>query len=117
MTFEQYVSPVRACHGVVMTAIADRDGIPVESWGIARREAEEVVAEFATFLRELLSANRELQLGALEQVVLHGSERSVMVTAINGGYFLLTVVNREGEAGKARFASRRAAFALRRELV
>jgi predicted regulator of Ras-like GTPase activity (Roadblock/LC7/MglB family) len=116
LTFEQYVSPVRACGGVVITAIADRDGIPVESWGAKRREVEDVVAEFSTFLRELVSANRELQLGRLEQVALHGSESSVLVTAINDNYFLLTVVRRDGEAGKARFASRCAAFQLRREL-
>jgi predicted regulator of Ras-like GTPase activity (Roadblock/LC7/MglB family) len=108
---------VTGCAGVLATAIADRDGIPVESWGGSKREVEEIVAEYANFMREVASANRELQLGALEQLVVTGRQRVVVVTAITDEYFLMTVLEREGNAGKARFASRLAAFRLRREFM
>ncbi len=117
MSFAQVLSQVRGCQGVVATAIADRDGIPVESWGQNNREVEEVIAEYSTFLREVATANRELQIGDLEQLLVTGTRRSVLITSITDEYFLMTVVDRGGNAGKARFASRVAASRLRDEFV
>jgi predicted regulator of Ras-like GTPase activity (Roadblock/LC7/MglB family) len=117
MTFGQALADVRECRGVIATAIADRYGIPVESFGGNRDQVEEVVAEFSGFLREVTSANRELQLGTLEQVSVAGANRTVVLTAITDEYFLMTVVERGGNPGKARFASRLAAFRLRREFL
>jgi predicted regulator of Ras-like GTPase activity (Roadblock/LC7/MglB family) len=117
MTFAEALVDIRECPGVIATAIADRDGIPVESFGGNRDQVEEVVAEFSTFLREVASANRELQLGELEQVALSGTKRLVVLTTITEEYFLMTVVERDGNPGKARFASRLAAFRLRREFL
>jgi predicted regulator of Ras-like GTPase activity (Roadblock/LC7/MglB family) len=117
MTFAQALEGVRACRGVIATAIADRDGIPVESFGGDRAQVEEVVAEFSGFMREVASANRELQLGTLEQVTVTGTERTVVLSTITDEYFLMTVVERGGNPGKARFASRLAAFRLRREFL
>lgn len=116
MTFSEAVQDVTSCAGVVATAIADRDGIPVQSWGEGA-QIEEVVAEFSAFLGEVLSANRELHLGELEQLHVVGSERQVMVTMIVEDYFLVTIVERDGNPGRARFASRLAAHRLRGEFV
>ena len=117
MNFEQELAGIRECRGVIATAIADRDGISVISLGGNRDQVEEVVAEFSTFLREVSSANRELQLGELEQVAVTGTDRIVVLTAITDDYFLMTVVERNGNPGKARFVSRLAAFRLRREFL
>lgn len=116
MTFTEAMQDVTSCAGVVAAAIADRDGITVQSWG-NQKEIEEVVAEFSTFLGEVLSANRELHLGALEQLQVVGSQRQVMVTMIVDDYFLVTIVERDGNPGRARFASRLAAHRLRSEFV
>ncbi|MBI4917995.1 MAG: roadblock/LC7 domain-containing protein [Acidobacteria bacterium] len=117
MNFGEVVATVRGCDGVVATAIADRDGIPVESWGRNPREIEDIIAEYSTFLRDIASANRELQLGELEQLAVAGNKRLVLVTTITEEYFLMTVVERNGNTGKARFASRLAAARLRQEFV
>ncbi len=116
MTFTDVVNGVITCAGVVGTAIADRDGIAVQSWGDAE-QIEEVVAEFSAFLGEVLLANRELHLGTLEQLQVVGSQRQVMVTMIVEDYFLITIVERDGNPGGARFASRVAAHRLRGEFV
>ena len=100
-----------------MTVIADRDGIPVESWGGEAEESEELIAEYSTFLREVTTANRELKLGELEQIVVSAERKMVLITNITGTYFLMSVVARDGNPGKARFASRLAAFRLRQEFV
>jgi predicted regulator of Ras-like GTPase activity (Roadblock/LC7/MglB family) len=68
-------------------------------------------------MREVASANRELQLGELEQVVVAAERKVVMITTITPDYFLMAVVDRDGNPGKARFASRVAAFRLRNDFV
>jgi predicted regulator of Ras-like GTPase activity (Roadblock/LC7/MglB family) len=113
MNFAEVLTDLRACQGVLMTSIADRDGIPVQSWGGGKGELDEIIAEYSNFLREVATANRELQLGDLEQVVVTAQRKLIIVTAITTEYFLLTVLDRNGNAGKARFASRIAAFRLR----
>ena len=113
MSFAEVLADVRGCAGVSLTAIADVDGIPVQSWGGKEGESEELIAEYSTFLREVTTANRELQLGALEQIAVTAERKVVLITTITGNYFLMTVVGRDGNPGKARFASRAAAFRLR----
>ncbi len=117
MSFADVLEPVVGCQGVVTSVITDRDGIPVEIRGGSPGVAEEMAAEFSSLLREVMSVNRELQLGALEQMLVAGDERSVFVTAITGEYFLLTLVANSGNRGKARFASRLAAHRLRSEFA
>lgn len=117
MSFSELVAPVVACPGVLALAIADREGIAVESWGPEAKDAEETVAEYTGFLREVTNANRELQLGELQQVVIGGSKRILVVTFITPEYFLFAVVDKEGNPGKARFTSRLAAWRLRPEFL
>ncbi len=117
MSFAEVVRPVTACPGLLALAIADREGIPVESWGPEASEAEEVVAEYTGFLRELTHANRELKLGNLHQVVIAGSQRVIVVTFITPNYYLFAVVDKDGNPGKARFQSRVAAWRLRPEFI
>jgi len=115
MTFSDALRGVTQCEGVSLTAIADRDGIPVESWGRSIKDAEEFIAEYSSFMREVASANRELQLGELEQIVVSAERKVVMITSISTDYFLMAVVDRDGNPGKARLACRLAAFRLHHE--
>jgi len=117
MSFAEVLTDVRECGGVSLTVIADSDGIPVQSWGGEDAESEELIAEYSTFLREVTTANRELQLGELEQIAVTGERKMVLITNITKNYFLMTVVGRDGNPGKARFASRVAAFRLRQEFA
>jgi len=117
MTFENALRGIQECPGVLAAVIADFDGIPVTSLSDGYGPVDEILAEYSTFIREVASANRELHLGELEQLVVTGSERVVAITLITDLYFLLTVVAREGNPGKARFASRIAAHRLRHEFV
>ena len=117
MTFENALADIRRCAGVSLTAIADRDGIPVTSWGERPEDVDELIAEYSTFLRDVTSANRELQLGELDQIMVAAEHKVVLITSIAGGYFLMAVVARDGNPGKARFACRTAAFRLRQEFL
>jgi predicted regulator of Ras-like GTPase activity (Roadblock/LC7/MglB family) len=117
MSFAEVLAKVGECSGVSLAAIADMDGIPVQSWGGHPGQSEELIAEYSTFLREITTANRELQLGELEQVMVTAERLVVLVTAITANYYLMTVVGRDGNPGKARFVSRAAASRLRQEFA
>lgn len=117
MSFTRVVAPVRECPGVELTAIAARDGIAVDFWGSGEFDAEEIIAEVANFMREVVVANRELQLGTLEQIAVHAQGRTALISLITEEYFLLTLINAQGLLGKARFKSRVAACHLRGELA
>ena len=117
MTFESALRGIQECPGVLATVIADFAGIPVTSVTDGYSEIDEILAEYSTFIRDVASANRELHLGELEQLVVSGADRVVAITLITELYFLLTVVARDGNPGKARFASRIAAHKLRHEFV
>ncbi|MCS7182237.1 MAG: roadblock/LC7 domain-containing protein [Thermoanaerobaculum sp.] len=117
MSFLSRVQAVTECPGLLALAIADREGIAVESFGPQAAEAEEIVAEYTGFLREVTAANRELKLGELHQVVITGSQRTIVVTFITPDYFLFAVVDKDGNPGKARFTSRVAAWNLRPEFL
>ncbi len=117
MNFQEVLAKVAECTGVSLAAIADMDGIPVQTWGGSPGLSEELIAEYSTFLREIATANRELQLGELEQVTVTAERSTLLVTAITGNYYLMTVVGREGNPGKARFVSRAAACRLRQEFA
>jgi predicted regulator of Ras-like GTPase activity (Roadblock/LC7/MglB family) len=117
MNFARLLQPVAECPGVITALITDRDGIAVEVVGGSAAEGEELAAEFSSLVREVTSANRELQLGRLEQVVVTGDRRAVFVTAISDDYFLMTLVESSGNQGKARFRSRIAAHRLRSEFM
>ena len=117
MTFKTVLRGVQECPGVVATAISDTDGISVETLNDGDTDLEELLAEYSTFLREVTMANRELHLGELEQLMVAGERRVVMITLITNLYFLLTIVDRSGFPGKARYASRVAAHRLRHEFI
>ena len=85
MTFENALADIQRCAGVSLTAIADRDGIPVTSWGERPEDVEELIAEYSTFLRDVTSANRELQLGELDQIMVAAEHKVVLITSIAGG--------------------------------
>lgn len=113
MSFGERVGKILECPGLLALAIADREGITVESWGPEASQAEEIVAEYSGFLREVTRANRELRLGELGQVVVTGSQRTLVVTFITSDYFLFAVLDSQGNTGKVRFTSRLSAWRLR----
>lgn len=96
---------INACPGAVGAAIVDPDGIPVV---VQPREAslDDVGAEFATIIREVDEAERELQHGKLEQLIVTADRSVLIVTLMNEGYYLVLQLRPGGLVGKGRFLSR-----------
>jgi len=89
----------------------------VTSWGERPEDVEELIAEYSTFLRDVTSANRELQLGELDQIMVAAEHKVVLITSIAGGYFLMAVCGSRRKPGQGAFACRTAAFRLRQEFL
>ncbi len=96
---------ISGCPGALGAAIVDPDGIPVV---VQPRDAslEDIGAEFATIIREVDEAERELHHGQLQQFVVTADQAVLIVTLMNEGYYLVLQLRRDGLVGKGRFLSR-----------
>jgi len=97
-------------------AVVDPDGIPVLS--SPRSASLEVLgAEFASIIRGVSEAGRELSHGDLRQFWVKTENAEVIVTSLAGGYFLMLVLEPDGLSGRGRFLSRLAGERLRSEFI
>ena len=106
MRFDEAVSELcSGCPGALGAAIVDPDGIPVAATPDGGR-LEDVGAQFATIIREVQQAERELHHGGLEQLTVYGEGSTLILTLMGGGYFLVLLLGSDGLLGKGRFLSR-----------
>jgi predicted regulator of Ras-like GTPase activity (Roadblock/LC7/MglB family) len=117
VNFDQVVAElIEQCRGARGAAIIDRDGIPVVA--LPRGASLEVLgAEFASLLRGVGEAGRELSHGELKQFWVSAENAEVIVTSMAGGYFLLLVLDPDGLTGRGRFLSRLAGERLHSEFL
>ncbi len=106
----------RGCPGSQGAAIIDPDGIPV---AVHPQDGslEVLGGEFASILKHVGEAGRELEHGALQQLVIYAERAVVILTTTGGGYFLVLVLSRLGSVGKGKFCSRLLAERLFSEFV
>ncbi len=106
MNFDQAVADlIDGCPGACGAAIVDPDGIPVAAR--PRGAALEVLAaEFASIVRNVGEAGRELSHGGLRQLWVSAEAAEVVVTCMGGGYFLLLLLDPDALTGRGRFQSR-----------
>jgi len=107
---------MEACPGARGAGLVDPDGIPLV---LSPRDMslEALGAEFASILRDVIEAGRELQHGDLRQVSVETENAHVVITATGGGYFLLLVLGHDSLVGKGKFLSRLAAERLYSEFI
>jgi predicted regulator of Ras-like GTPase activity (Roadblock/LC7/MglB family) len=117
VNFNQVVAELLAqCRGGQGAAIVDPDGIPVAAHPRSAT-LEVLAAEFASILRGVGEAGRELSHGSLKQFWVSAENAEVIVTNMAGGYFLLLVLDPTGLTGRGRFLSRLAGERLHSEFV
>jgi predicted regulator of Ras-like GTPase activity (Roadblock/LC7/MglB family) len=102
--------------GTVAVSLIGADGIAVES---VRRDdfpLELLAAELSSFLRTLRTARTDLDTGDLEQFVVTTEKYITFLSKVAPDYFILLVLSRDGNYGRARFELRRARQTLQQEL-
>jgi predicted regulator of Ras-like GTPase activity (Roadblock/LC7/MglB family) len=98
-------------------ALVGMDGIVVEEH---RRDGlldlHALGAEFSTVLKQVGEITDNLHLGQSQELCVLGDKGLILIKKINRDYFLLLVIDSEGNFGKGRYLLRREVAQLEREL-
>ncbi len=104
--------------GVKGLALIGRDGITLESVApTADSPLETVAAEISGILKHLNVEESGLDSGSIEQFSIESAGSILLLVAVSSEYYLLVLLSREGNFGRARYEARRAAVSLEKELV
>lgn len=96
--------------------IIGTDGIPIERLTIRPDpNMEAVAAEYTTLLRASLAAVADTGLGHLQELAIATEKMTTLLVAITPEYYLFASLDPGSVVGRARFALRVAAIALRKE--
>ena len=108
----------RRVEGIRALAVVGRDGIPLESYGAAAEtQLEPVAAEVTGILKHLANEESGLDTGGIRQFSIESSGSILILVSVTSEYYLVVLLSREGNFGRARFEARRAAASLEKELV
>jgi predicted regulator of Ras-like GTPase activity (Roadblock/LC7/MglB family) len=104
--------------GILGVIVLGMDGISIE-----KRSREEVpnlealAAEYTSLLKGSSATTQDIGLGILEEMIVSSDTRVVLVRMVTPEYFLLAILDGNGNIGRARFELRKAKFSLEKELV
>lgn len=103
--------------GTLALSLVGRDGIPVESVSSnPDLDIEVLAAELVGQIRTLTESYSELAVGELRQYTVSTDRLTLMVSSVTSDYYLLLVLGRGGNRGRARFELRRARLLLEEDL-
>lgn len=118
MFLEQLSKISNRIQGALALSLVDADGIPVESVSSnPNLDLEVLAAELVAQVQTMKDSYRELTAGEFRQCSIATEDLTVMVSSVARGYYLLLVLGRGGNLGRARFELRRARLILEPELA
>ena len=104
--------------GVVGVSLLGLDGIAVDS--LRRHDQvplDSLGAELGSFVKSIRVSNTELNVGDVEQFVLVTDKYVTLLSEVTTEYFVLLVLDRCGNLGRARYELSKMKFKLRDELT
>jgi predicted regulator of Ras-like GTPase activity (Roadblock/LC7/MglB family) len=93
------------------------DGIAVETVSTMRVPLDALGAEFGGFVKSIRHANTELDTGDVLQFALVTEKYITFLSQVTPEYYILLVLNPDGNYGRARFELSKAKHLLRDELI
>lgn len=103
--------------GVIALSLVGSDGIAVETIGAnGEPPIEPIGAELTGFLRNLVTMDMVSQPGAFRQLDIETKDQRVFLAAVTPEYYLLLLVARDANQGRATWELKRAASRLESEL-
>ena len=103
--------------GAVAVSLIGLDGIAVDSIKDQPVPLDVMGAEFGGFVKSIRLSNTELNTGDVLQFSLVTEKFTAFLSAVTPEYYVLLVMNPEGNYGRARFELARAKQQLRNELT
>ena len=105
--------------GARLAALMGRDGLPL-AW-LARSdlapESEELLAEYSAIMRRIHTAAQHLELGPLGEVSIEAGSLLTLLRPLDRNYYLVMVLEPEGNLGLARYLLKAKAPELLAELA
>ncbi len=93
--------------GAVGAVIMGMDGIPVDEYCERPDSDLQLVGiESATLLKEMNRASDSMECGLLREAVMVNEQQTLVVRKINEDYFVVLILNGNGNLGKGRFKLR-----------
>ncbi len=103
--------------GLKAASIIGTDGIALQTVGdYSQANLDGIAAEFTAFAKSIRVSNTELGSGSLEQFSIVTERTITVLSTLTPDYFLLLVLGRDGNFGRARFETRKAKAVLEPEL-
>ena len=116
--FRQVLSGLRErVDGAIAVSLIGLDGIAVETVGAGQVPLDVLGAEFGGFVKSLRNANTELNTGDVLQFALVTERYITFLSEVTPEYYILLVMQPDGNYGRARFEHAKAKHALRDELI
>jgi len=104
--------------GVLAISLIGLDGIAVESQKVRDDvPIDSLAAELGSFVKSIRLTNTELHLGDVEQFSLVTDRYVTFLSEVTEEYFVLLVLERDGNYGRARFELSKLKYKLKDELV
>ncbi len=103
--------------GTIAVTLISLDGIPVETVGAGRVALDVMGAEFGGFVKSIRNTNTELDTGDVLQFSLVTEKYITFLSEVTPEYYILLVLQPDGNYGRARFELSKAKHLLRDELI
>src|SRR5205807_10294407 len=103
--------------GTLAISLIALDGIAIETINTGSVPLDVIGAEFGGFIKSVRLSNTDLNTGDVLQLALFTENYITLLSAVTPEYFLLLVMRRDGNYGRARHERSKAKYALRDELV
>ena len=103
--------------GTIAASLISLDGIPVETIGDGQVPLDVLGAEFGGFIKSIKHTNTELDTGDVLQFALVTEKYITFLSEVTPEYYILLVLQPDGNYGRARFELAKAKFLLRDELI
>ncbi|MEA2465501.1 MAG: hypothetical protein QOJ98_3248, partial [Acidobacteriota bacterium] len=103
--------------GTIAVSLIGLDGIAVETIGAGRVALDVLGAEFGGFVKSIRNTNTELDTGEVLQFALVTEKYVTFLSEVTPEYYILLVLQPDGNYGRARFELSKAKHLLRDELI
>jgi predicted regulator of Ras-like GTPase activity (Roadblock/LC7/MglB family) len=118
MFSELLESIMQKVEGALGAIVMGMDGISIEKRFLDEAANIEVLAaEYTSLLRSSYSSTPEMGLGTLEEFIISTGHRIILVQMITPEYFMLILLPKNGNLGRARFELKKAKYILAKEMA
>lgn len=104
--------------GTLAISLMGLDGIAIDTVGETDElHLDAISAELGSFVKGIRQSSVEVDTGEMEQFSLMTDRFYTILSAVTSEYYLLMILSRDGNYGRARYELRRAKFRLQDELI